>query len=73
MQDDEIELRQFAKRSLQAIKDINKGDLLQEGVNFDVLRPGNNSRGLDPKFLKECDGKRVKSDIKKGEGITEYE
>ena len=73
VQDDEIELRQFAKRSLQAIKDIKKGDILQEGENFDVLRPGNNSRGLDPRLLKECNGKRVKFDIKKGEGITEYE
>lgn len=73
IQDDEKELRQFAKRSLQAIKDIKKGEILQEGINFDVLRPGNNSRGLEPRFLKECDGKRVKFDIKKGEGITEFE
>ena len=73
IQDDEKELRQFAKRSLQAIKDIKKGEILQEGINFDVLRPGNNSRGLEPRFLKECEGKRVKFDIKKGEGITEFE
>ena len=73
VQDEEKELRQFAKRSLQAIKDIKKGELLQEGVNFDVLRPGNNLRGIDAMFLEKCNGKRSKFEIKKGEGITDYE
>ena len=73
VQDEEKELRQFAKRSLQAIKDIKKGELLQEGVNFDVLRPGNNLRGIDAMFLEKCNGKRSKFEIKKGEGITDFE
>ena len=73
IQNDEKELRQFAKRSLQAIKNIKKGEILQEGINFDVLRPGNNSRGIDPIFLEECNGKKSKYDIKKGEGIKDFE
>ena len=73
IQEDEKELRLFAKRSLQSIKNIKKGDILQEGINFDVLRPGNNSRGLEAKFLEECNGKKAKTEIKKGEGILEFE
>lgn len=70
---EEIELRRFATRSLQAVKDISKGDILKEGINFDVLRPGNRTRGLEARFLTSLNGKRSKRDVKKGEGIIEYE
>lgn len=70
---EEIESRRFATRSLQAIKNISKNEILQEGINFDVLRPGNNSRGIEARFLYEVNGKKAKTDIKKGEGITEFE
>ena len=60
-------------KNFQSIKNIKKGDILQEGINFDVLRPGNNSRGLEAKFLEECNGKKAKTEIKKGEGILEFE
>lgn len=69
----EKELQKFAKRSLQAINEIKKGDILKEGKNFDVLRPGNNTRGLEARFLTKCNGKKAIKDIKIGEGITEYE
>ncbi len=69
---EEMELRQFAKRSIQAIKDINKGEILREGVNFDILRPGNRIRGMEPRFLRDIDGKRAARDIKKGDGVIEY-
>lgn len=71
--EEEKELWQFAKRAIQATCDISKGDVLKEGHNFDVLRPGNMQRGLDAKFLEMIQDKKAKSDIKRGEGITEFE
>lgn len=70
---EEIELRRFATRSIQAIKDIRKGEILQEGLNFDILRPGNRIRGIESRFLEEIKGKRSSKDVKKGDGILEYE
>ena len=67
----EKELRNFAKRSIQAICKIPKGQELIEGVNFDVLRPGKKSRGLEPRFLDSLNGKKSKTDIDDGEGITD--
>jgi len=69
---DELELRQFATRSIQAIKDISKDEILQEGINFDILRPGNQIRGIDARFLDQINKKRSTNDIKKGEGIIDY-
>lgn len=69
---EELELRHFATRSLQAITDISKDELLQEGINFDVLRPGNRSRGVESRFLELVNGKRSVNDVKKGEGIQDY-
>lgn len=70
---EEYELRYFATRSLQATAKISKGDILKEGFNFDVLRPGNRTRGLDARFLTEVNGKKAIKDIEIGEGIIEYE
>ena len=70
--EEEKELWDFAKRSIQATRDISKGDILKEGYNFDVLRSGNMSHGLDAKFLETIQSKKAKSDIKCGEGITEF-
>jgi len=61
-----------AKRAIQATKDIEKGDTLKEGVNIDILRPGNQPRGLDPRFLEEVNGKKAKKNIKLGEGVLDY-
>jgi N-acetylneuraminate synthase len=69
----ENELRQFATRSLQAIKNISKGEILKEGVNFDVLRPGNRIRGFDARFLDKINGKKASKNFLLGDGITEYE
>jgi N-acetylneuraminate synthase len=71
--EDEKELRQFATRSIQAITDISKGDILCEGVNFDILRPGNRLKGLEPRFLNIVNGKKATKEINKGDGITEFE
>lgn len=70
---EEQELRQYATRAIQAIKKITKGEVLQEGINIGVLRPGNQKRGLGAKFLLEVNGKRATKDIEIGEGITEYQ
>ena len=67
----EKELRLFATRSIQAITDLKQGDVLLEGKNFDILRPGNNFRGIEPRLLESIVGKKINRDIKKGEGITE--
>ena len=66
---DEIELREFAVRSIQAIKEIKKGEKFQEGKNMEVLRSGNKTRGADARFLMKINGKRANKRIKSGEGI----
>lgn len=70
--EEEEELHQFATRSIQAIKDISKGDILKEGENFEVLRPGNRIRGVEARFLEDVNGKKALNNIKKGNGITEF-
>ena len=70
---EEEELRQFATRSIQAITDIKRGEILQEGKNLDILRPGNRIRGLDARLLEKVNGKKAVNDIKKGDGITNFE
>ena len=70
---EEQELLLFAKRRIQAIKDIRKGDILKEGFNFEVLRPGNRIRGLEPRFLDKINGTKSTKNVLKGDGITEFE
>lgn len=67
---EEQELYKFATRSIQAIKNISKGEIFQEGVNIDILRPGNQKRGLAARFLFDVLGKKSSKDIGSGEGIT---
>lgn len=71
--EDEKENRQFATRSIQAIINISKGEILREGINFDILRPGNRIRGLEARFLDNVNGKKATKEINKGDGITEFE
>jgi N-acetylneuraminate synthase len=68
---DEQELHRFATRSIQAIKSIKKGDIFQEGINFEILRPGEQIRGLDARFLAKIEGKKALNDIDVGNGITD--
>lgn len=69
---EETELRKFATRSIQAIRNIHKGDVLHEGYNIEVLRPGNRSRGLDARFISQVNGKLATKDIKIGDGIVDF-
>ena len=66
---EEKELRKFAVRAIHAIKNIEKGEILKSGVNFDILRPGNKQRGADARFLDKIHGKISKKSFKIGEGI----
>lgn len=70
---EEQELYRYASRSLQSIKKITKGDVLREGFNFDVLRPGNRIKGLDASYLNQVNGKKATKDIEMGDGITDYD
>lgn len=70
---EELELRQFATRAIQATNDIKKGEILKEGVNFDVLRPGNRIRGIESRYLEKVKNKKAKNDIKAGDGIIDFE
>ena len=53
-------------------QDIKKGDILKEGVNFEILRPGSRIRGIDSRFLFSINNKKSKIDVMKGDGITEF-
>jgi N-acetylneuraminate synthase len=65
----ETELRSFAVRAIQATRDLAAGDVLIEGENFDVLRPGKRSAGMHPRHLDALRGRRVASPVKAGDGI----
>ena len=67
---DEKELRQFAHRSIQAIKHIKIGDKLILGSNIDILRPGSRKRGMEPRFLQKIINKKSKRRIRLGDGIS---
>lgn len=55
------------RRSLFAVADIKKGDILSE-ENVRSIRPGH---GIKPKYFKELSGKRATRDISRGEPLTE--
>lgn len=65
----ENELRAYARRGVQAISDIQAGDLLQEDVNIAILRPGKQAQGVHAQFLDAMQGKPARRTIHKGSGI----
>jgi N-acetylneuraminate synthase len=71
VQEEEKELREYAQRSIQAIKKIKKDDVLSESINIDILRSGKQKRGLHPKYLPEIERKKATRDIPLGDGIRE--
>jgi|TARA_B110000495_G_C22986632_1_gene580534 N,N'-diacetyllegionaminate synthase len=71
VQNDEIELRDFAQRSIQCIKNILKDEIFLEGVNFEILRSGKCKKGMHPKFLESLEGKKSTRSISIGDGILE--
>lgn len=66
----EEEMRSFARRGIQAIANIKKGDLLQENINIAILRPGQNPRGADPHLITQFQNTPAKRSFRIGEGIS---
>lgn len=69
--DSEEELRYYCRRSVQAIRDIEKGEAFKEGENIDILRPGKQEIGVHPKFITEIEGKTAQRPISVGKGVQE--
>jgi len=69
IQEEERELRAFARRGIQAIAEIESGDVLKEGVNIAILRPGKRTQGIHPKHIYELEGKKAKRTIPLGDGV----
>jgi N-acetylneuraminate synthase len=67
----EQELVAYSVRGLQATRDVKAGEILREGVNVDILRPGKNRRGLNPFEIGRVEGRRAVRDIAAGDGIRE--
>lgn len=66
---EEEELLFFARRRIQALRDIQPGEILSEGVNFAILRPGKASPGEHPRLIPEIEGRKAKHKIQEAEGI----
>lgn len=66
---EEHELRAFARRSLQTLREVSKGERFEEGVNFDILRPGKRIQGVHPRLLPKVQGARASRRIPAGDGI----
>jgi N-acetylneuraminate synthase len=66
---EEAELWAFAQRRVQATVDIAVGDVLREGHNMAILRPGRQPPGMHPRGLPQAEGRRAARDIVAGEGI----
>lgn len=67
----ELELRRFATRACQALRNIDAGEMLSVGENVDALRPGNRKRGFDAFYLTSLEGRVLRNAVAKGDGITE--
>lgn len=67
----EEELYQFARRRIQAIRPIAKGEALREGENMAILRPGKRTPGAHPRLIESFESQLAKADIAVGDGITE--
>lgn len=65
----EEELFFFSKRAIQALRPIKKEEILIDGYNISILRPGNNSKGAHPSFLPLFLGRKARHDIAEGEGL----
>lgn len=71
VQTEEEELYWYARRGLQAIANIAEGDQLVEGINFDILRPGKERRGVHPKLINQMSGATSLRAIAAGDGLQE--
>ena len=67
----EEELFHYSLRGIQATRDVAAGDVLREGENVDILRPGKNPKGLNPFRIDDVNGRRATRNIPAGDGIQE--
>ncbi len=67
----EEEIFHYALRGIQATRDVAAGEVLKEGENVDILRPGKNRKGLNPFEIDKVNGRRATRDIPAGDGIQE--
>lgn len=65
----EDELRNFARRGIQALSNIKAGEIFHENVNVAILRPGQQKLGIHPKFIHAIEGKVATRAIPLGEGL----
>jgi sialic acid synthase SpsE/RimJ/RimL family protein N-acetyltransferase len=65
----EEELFFFAKRAVQATRDIAPGEILRLGESIDILRPGSHTKGAHPAFASSLSGRRARRQIPMGEGV----
>lgn len=65
----EEELAAYARRGLQATRPVGKGEILREGDNFAILRPGQQTLGAHPRHRAGIEGRKARRAIKLGEGI----
>ncbi|MCZ7587140.1 MAG: hypothetical protein M5R36_29455 [Deltaproteobacteria bacterium] len=68
---EEEELHDYARRGVQATRDITPGDELREGVNIDILRPGKRRAGVHPRRLLEIEGRMAARAVALGDGLVE--
>jgi sialic acid synthase SpsE len=66
----ERELAAYARRGLQATEPIAAGQVLREGENFAILRPGQQVLGAHPRHLSTVEGRQANRPIAPGEGIS---
>ncbi|TAL00186.1 MAG: GNAT family N-acetyltransferase [Rhodospirillaceae bacterium] len=68
--DAEKELAAYARRGLQATRAIRRGEVLKEGSNFAILRPGKQTLGAHPRHLEAVEGRIAARDIAAGSGVS---
>jgi sialic acid synthase SpsE/RimJ/RimL family protein N-acetyltransferase len=66
---EEQELADFARRGLQATRDIAPGEILREGFNYAVLRPGKQALGIHPRYREQMEGRPAARYIAAGDGL----
>jgi len=68
--DAEKELAAYARRGLQATRAIKAGEVLIEGQNYDLLRPGQQKLGAHPKHISDIEGRKACRPFALGEGLV---
>lgn len=67
----EQEMYRFGRRHVQALRTIEKGEILREGDAFAILRPGRQMPGVHPRFVPMIEGARAVCSIAAGCGLRE--